>query len=125
MILPPRPQDSLETLLRGVAQRRRLAMLALWSERAWPAMMPLLGVAGLGAALLPRFLVETELDSGVLVPLYPHPVVSPSAYYLVAPRAKSQKRPIAQFRSWLLVQVAENMEGASVSTGQGAKGSVE
>ena len=27
MILPPRPQDSLETLLRGVAQRRRLAML--------------------------------------------------------------------------------------------------
>ena len=47
MILPPRPQDSLETLLRGVAQRRRLAMLALWFERAWPAMMPMLGVAGL------------------------------------------------------------------------------
>ena len=46
MIIPPRPQDSLETLLRGVAQRRRLAMLALWFERAWPAAMPLLGVVG-------------------------------------------------------------------------------
>lgn len=47
MIIPPRPQDSLDTLLRGVARRRRLAMLALWFERAWPAVWPLLGVAGL------------------------------------------------------------------------------
>jgi DNA-binding transcriptional LysR family regulator len=63
-------------------------------------------IAGLGVALLPRFLVESELASGALVPLYPHPVVSPSAYYLVAPRARSHRRPIAQFRAWLLEQVA-------------------
>ena len=36
-------------------------------------------IAGLGVALLPRFLVESELASGALVPAYPHRVVSPSA----------------------------------------------
>ena len=64
-------------------------------------------IAGLGVALLPRFLVESELQGGALVPAYPHPVVSPSAYYLVAPRARSQKRPIALLREWLLAQVEE------------------
>jgi DNA-binding transcriptional LysR family regulator len=64
-------------------------------------------IAGLGVALLPRFLVETELASGALVPAYPHPVISPSAYYLVAPRAKSRKRPIAEFRDWLLKEAAQ------------------
>lgn len=67
-------------------------------------------IAGLGVALLPRFLVESELQSGALVSAYPHPVVSPSAYYLVAPKAKSLKRPIAQFRAWLLAEIAR--EGA-------------
>ena len=54
MILPPRPQDRLDTLLRGVARRRSLAKLALWFERAWPAIWPVLGVAviGLCVALL-------------------------------------------------------------------------
>lgn len=66
-------------------------------------------IAGLGIALLPRFLVETELVSGALVPAYPHPVVSPSAYYLVAPRAKSRKRPIAEFRDWLLKEAAQSL----------------
>ena len=92
-------------------------------------------VAGLGAALLPRFLVEAELDSGALVPLYPHPVVSPSAYYLVAPRAKSQRRPIAQFRSWILAQVSDGARhepplagkpgGASIFAGQLGKDGLE
>lgn len=63
-------------------------------------------IAGLGVALLPRFLVEAELESGALVSAYPHPVVSPSAYYLVAPRATSHKRPITLLRDWLLRQVA-------------------
>lgn len=63
-------------------------------------------IAGLGVALLPRFLVESELASGALVPAYPHRVVSPSAYYLVSPRHKSQRRPIAQFRDWLLAEIA-------------------
>jgi uncharacterized protein (TIGR02302 family) len=54
------PQDNLHALLRGVRQRRRLAVLAMLYERAWPALWPALGVAGLFlcAALLdlPRHL---------------------------------------------------------------------
>ncbi len=56
-------------------------------------------MAGLGVALLPRFLVAAEIESGALVPAYPHPVVSPSAYYLVAPKAKSERRPSSRSAS--------------------------
>jgi len=62
-------------------------------------------IAGIGVALLPRFLVEAELTAGTLVSAYPHPVVSPSAYYLVAPRSKSHRRPIRLFQDWLLAEV--------------------
>ena len=65
MITPPRPQDGLDTLLRGVARRRRLAMLALWFERAWPALWPLLGVAGL-------FLCAAFLDLPRRLPGWAH-----------------------------------------------------
>lgn len=58
-------------------------------------------IAGMGVALLPRFLVEAELTSGALVPAFPLPVISPSAYYLVAPKSKSHHRPVRQFRDWL------------------------
>ncbi len=46
MSAPP-PQDRLDALLREVRRRRRLAVLALWYERAWPALWPVLGVGGL------------------------------------------------------------------------------
>jgi len=62
-------------------------------------------VAGIGVALLPRFLVETELAARTLVSAWPHPIASPSAYYLVAPKAKSHKRPIQLFRTWLLEEI--------------------
>jgi len=64
-------------------------------------------IAGIGVALLPRFLVEAELASGALVPAYPHPVVSPSAYYLVAPKSKNHRRPIRLFQEWLLAEVQQ------------------
>jgi DNA-binding transcriptional LysR family regulator len=64
-------------------------------------------IAGLGVALLPRFLVASELQSGLLVSAYPHPVASTSAYYLVAPKTRSQKRPISEFRKWLLSEIAK------------------
>lgn len=62
--------------------------------------------AGIGVALLPRFLVEAELLAGSLVSAWPEPVVSPSAYYLVAPHATSLHRPVRQFRDWLLAEIA-------------------
>lgn len=65
-------------------------------------------IAGLGIALLPRFLVESELAGGILVSAYPHAVVSPSAYYLAAPKAQATKRPVAEFRRWLLAQIRQD-----------------
>ncbi len=57
---PPPPQDNLDILLHGVNRRRRLAVLALWFEQAWPAVMPALGVVGVWACIalldLPRSL---------------------------------------------------------------------
>jgi DNA-binding transcriptional LysR family regulator len=62
-------------------------------------------IAGLGVALMPLFLIDSELASGQLVEAFPHQVRSPSAYYAVAPISKSQFRPVVAFRSWLIEEV--------------------
>ncbi len=62
-------------------------------------------IAGLGVALMPLFLIDSELAAGQLVEAYPHQVRSPSAYYAVAPRSKADFRPVAVFRAWLLEEV--------------------
>jgi uncharacterized protein (TIGR02302 family) len=46
MVVPERPEDRMEPLLRGLRRRRRLARAALWFEQLWPAIWPALGVAG-------------------------------------------------------------------------------
>jgi LysR family glycine cleavage system transcriptional activator len=61
--------------------------------------------AGLGVALMPLFLIDSELASGQLVQADPHQVRSPSAYYVVAPVTKTDFRPVVAFRSWLLEEV--------------------
>jgi DNA-binding transcriptional LysR family regulator len=64
-------------------------------------------IAGLGIALMPTFLIESELETGQLVKAYDHPVRSASAYYLVRPLAKISYPPAAAFSNWLLEQVRE------------------
>ncbi len=61
--------------------------------------------AGLGVALMPLFLIDSELSAGQIVQPYPHQVRSPSAYYAVAPMTKTDFRPVVAFRSWLLEEV--------------------
>ncbi|WP_312404725.1 LysR family transcriptional regulator [Rhizobium sp.] len=63
-------------------------------------------LAGLGVGLMPLFLIDTELASGQLVEAFPHQVVSPSAYYVVAPQAKASFPPVVAFRAWLMEEVA-------------------
>ncbi len=61
---------------------------------------------GAGAALLPRFMIEPELESGALVPLFDHRLEDEGAYYLVYP-ADRLKRPVfARFRAWIVEQAA-------------------
>jgi len=59
-------------------------------------------VAGLGVALLPRFLIQSELDRGELIVTVDRPLESSSGYYLVTPTDKSEYAPVVAFRDWLL-----------------------
>lgn len=68
------------------------------------AMIAQAAVSGLGAALLPRFLVETEIAEGTLVELFPHALTSSDAYYLVYPESRAQAPLLRAFRDWILAQ---------------------
>ena len=68
------------------------------------AMIAQAAVSGLGAALLPRFLVETEIASGALVELFPQALTSTDAYYLVYPESRAQTPLVRAFRDWILGQ---------------------
>jgi LysR family glycine cleavage system transcriptional activator len=73
------------------------------------AMIAQAAVSSLGAALLPRFLIEQELAAGTLVELLPDTVTSPDAYYLVYPEARAQTPLVKAFRDWLVAE-CQHME---------------
>jgi LysR family glycine cleavage system transcriptional activator len=62
-------------------------------------------VAGLGAALLPKFLIQSELDRGELVVIFDKPLPSDSGYHLITPVNNSDYAPTTAFRSWMLKTV--------------------
>jgi LysR family transcriptional regulator, glycine cleavage system transcriptional activator len=61
-------------------------------------------VAGLGIVLLPKFLVENELERGELVIALNQPTKSDYGYFLVTPCEMSDYAPVASFREWLLLE---------------------
>lgn len=63
-------------------------------------------MAGLGVALMPLFLIDTELRAGQLVIACDLPVKSASAYYLAVPQKKAGYEPVELFRDWLLAEVS-------------------
>lgn len=64
-------------------------------------------VAGLGAGVLPKFLVLDELASGRLVIPFGPTATSDNAYYLVYPERKAGLASLQKFRAWLLDSVGE------------------
>jgi len=74
-------------------------------------MMIQAAIAGLGVALLPRFLVNDELVSGRLVVAAEHELKTSSAYWLVYPEKKAQLPAVGQFRDWLLTLVSAEKPG--------------
>ncbi len=62
-------------------------------------------LAGLGFALLPRYLIEHELASGRLQVMFDQPLQTENSYYLVVPDHKKEN-PLAQsFFTWIADQV--------------------
>lgn len=68
------------------------------------AMIIAAAVHGLGAALLPRYLIEEELRSGALVQLDPATMQTSNSYYVVAPLGASNPHARA-FTSWLTTAI--------------------
>ena len=66
------------------------------------AMIAQAAVSHLGAALLPRFLIEQELAAGSLVELSDQVLTSTDAYYLVYPEARAQTPLVKAFRDWVV-----------------------
>lgn len=62
---------------------------------------------GLGVALLPAMLVESELERGELQLVCDRPLGGARAYYLIMPDNAHEKPPVEQFRRWLLAQVGQ------------------
>ncbi|CDF86535.1 LysR family transcriptional regulator [Pseudomonas knackmussii B13] len=57
--------------------------------------------AGCGVALLPRFLVEEELQEGKLAIAWPHALESRSAYYLAYPEHAAAVPKVRAFVEWI------------------------
>lgn len=66
-------------------------------------------VGGLGAVLMPRFLVGDELAAGRLVALHDRPVRSAWAYYLAYPETKRTNPCVQRFRSWLRAEARRSV----------------
>lgn len=64
-------------------------------------------IHGMGAALVPTFLIQRELAEGRLVPVFGPPVAALGAYYLVWPKAGPDRAPLRSLRQWLATEAAD------------------
>lgn len=60
---------------------------------------------GLGVALVPRLLIEPELQRGELVVACTQAPLSERAYYLITPERDGERPAVSLFRDWMLTQV--------------------
>ena len=64
-------------------------------------------IAGLGIALLPEYLAETEIAEGRLIPVLEPAVAGTGAYWLVWPDYRASYPPLEIFREWISTQTRE------------------
>lgn len=62
--------------------------------------------AGLGFALLPSYLIESELQAGTLRPLADLPLQTENAYFIVRPENKKTQVAARDFEAWILREVS-------------------
>lgn len=65
------------------------------------ATMHQVAISGMGVAMLPSFLVQSDLNSGKLVTVSGGAVAGPGAYYLVWPESHAEYPPLRAFRGWV------------------------
>ncbi|WP_198929092.1 MULTISPECIES: LysR family transcriptional regulator [unclassified Rhizobium] len=65
-------------------------------------------IAGVGVALLPKFLIEEELAQGTLVLALDVQMKSTESYYLVWPSDRASHPPLLAFKKWILAQTASD-----------------
>jgi LysR family glycine cleavage system transcriptional activator len=62
-------------------------------------------LASLGSGLLPRYLIEKEIEKGVLVTLADEELVTQNNYYLVTPINQDDQN-VEKFYEWITEQAA-------------------
>jgi DNA-binding transcriptional LysR family regulator len=62
--------------------------------------------AGMGVALLPSYLIEEEIRTGALVPVFDLPMATEFGYYVMLPEDRQHDTVATAFRDWLLGQVS-------------------
>lgn len=67
-------------------------------------------LAGMGAALLPTYLIERELRAGDLCPLGGGALTTDAAYYVVTPDEHASDPVAAAFREWIITQVSRQAD---------------
>jgi DNA-binding transcriptional LysR family regulator len=63
-------------------------------------------IAGLGTALIPRYMIQNHLDSGKLVVPLNLSLPEQTGYYLVYPEENAKLPTLLAFREWLLQQTS-------------------
>ncbi|WP_367717130.1 LysR substrate-binding domain-containing protein [Nitratireductor sp. GISD-1A_MAKvit] len=63
---------------------------------------------GQGAAIVPRFMIERELEAGDLVVLFDVPLRSRRAYHFVTPARSASDRNVLALRNWIMDCVASD-----------------
>ncbi|MGN6315699.1 LysR family transcriptional regulator [Trinickia sp.] len=71
---------------------------------------------GMGIALMPRLLVEDELERGSLVQASLHEHPSSRSYYLIFPEEKAENTALGRFRDWLAAQAGSRAAGGAVTS---------
>lgn len=70
------------------------------------SMLAVAAAQGMGVALIPRMLIETELSRGELRIACPRPLRGQRGYYLVTPDSGQERPAVGHLRAWLLAQAA-------------------
>ena len=65
------------------------------------ATMQQAAIHGMGAALLPVYLITRDLAEGRLMPLFGPPIRALGSYYLVWPKDRPKRAPLTSFITWL------------------------